>query len=174
MEKIYLKKTENAIKSKSKKAYRKLGFTYLETSEIVVALNQLLANYQVHYHKLRSFHWNVEGPDFFELHETFEQDYHSTEKNIDEIAERIRVFGVKPRLSIKDNLELSEIKETKISISALEMVKEVLKDFEILHDKMLDVLNAALETGDNATEHMISEFMRDLEKRNWMYTAFRK
>jgi len=59
-------------------------------------------------------------------------------------------------------------------ISGLEMVREVLKDFEILHDKMLDVLNVALETGDNATEQMISEFMRELEKRNWMYTSWCK
>lgn len=162
------------IKTINKKPFKKLGFTYLETAEIVVALNQLFANYQIHYHKLRSFHWNVEGPDFFELHETFEQDYNTTEKNIDEIAERIRVFGVKPRLSIKDTLELSEIKETKKLISGLEMVREVLKDFEILHDKMLDVLNAALETGDNATEQMISEFMKELEKRNWMYTSWCK
>ncbi len=161
------KKTEN-----SKKAYKKLGFTYLETAEIVVALNQLFVNYQIHYHKLRSFHWNVEGPDFFELHETFEQDYNTTEKNIDKIAERIRVFGVKPRLSIKDSFELSEIKETKKLISGLEMVREVLKDFKILHDIMLDVLKAALETGDNATEQMISEFIRELEKRNWMYTSW--
>ncbi len=166
------KNTENSIKSKT--AYKKLGFTYLETAEIVVALNQLFANYQIHYHKLRSFHWNVEGAGFFELHETFEQDYNTTEKNIDEIAERIRVFGIKPRLSINDTLELSEIKETKKLITGLEMVREVLKDFEILHDKMLDVLNAALETGDNATEQMISEFMRELEKRNWMYTSWCK
>jgi starvation-inducible DNA-binding protein len=165
---------EKKMKKQTEKSYQKLGFTYLETSEIVIALNHLLANYQVHYHKLRNYHWNVEGPDFFELHGTFEEDYKLTEKNIDEVAERIRVFGIKARLSIVDNLELSEIKETKLTISALEMVREVLKDFEILHSKMLDVLNAALETGDNATELMISEFMRALEKRNWMYTSLCK
>ena len=172
MENTMNKNTENSIKSK--KVYKKLGFTYLETAEILVALNQLFANYQIRYHKLRRFHWNVEGPDFFELHEAFEQDYKITEKNIDEIAERIRVFGIKPRLSIKDILDLSEIKESKKSISALEMIREILKDFEILHDKMLDVLNVALETGDNVTEQMISEFMRELEKRNWMYTSWCK
>ncbi len=166
------KKTENLIKSK--KEFKKLGFTYLDTAEIMVALNQLFANYQIHYHKLRSFHWNVEGPDFFELHEAFEQDYTTAEKNIDEIAERIRVFGVKPMLSIKDALDLSEIKEIKKPITSLDMVREVLKDFEILHDKMLNVLNAALETGDNVTEQMISEFMRALEKRNWMYSSLCK
>ena len=169
-----MENTINKSTVKSKKAYKKLGFTYLETAEIVVALNQLLANYQIHYQKLRNFHWNVEGPDFFELHEAFEQDYKTTEKNIDEIAERIRVFGVRAKLSIKDSLDLSEIKEPKKSISALEMVRETLKDFEILHDKMLDVLNASLETGDNVTEQMISEFMMSLEKRNWMYTSWCK
>lgn len=166
----------NKIKNEinPKRTYKKLGFTYLETAEVVKTLRQLLANYQIHYHKLRSYHWNVEGPDFFELHENFEQDYNAVKVNIDVIAERIRVFGLKPLQNIKETLEFSEIKETKNSISALQMVREILKDYEILHDKMLDVLNAALETGDNATEHMISEFMKDLEKRNWMYTSWCK
>ena len=60
-----------AVKAKNK-TFKKLGFTYLETAEIVVSLNTLLANYQVFYNKLRNFHWNIEGPEFFELHEEFE------------------------------------------------------------------------------------------------------
>jgi len=160
--------------TKTKKAYKKLGFTYLETAEIMVSLNQLFANYQIHYYKLRVFHWNVEGQDFFELHEAFEQDYKTTANNIDEIAERIRVFGVKPMLSISDALEVSEIKELKKEVTTLNMVKEILNDFEILHDKMLNVVNAALQTGDNVTEQMVTAFMKDLEKRNWMYSSWSK
>ena len=34
-------------------------------------LNTLLADYQVHYQKLRNYHWNVRGPMFFELHLKF-------------------------------------------------------------------------------------------------------
>ena len=79
------KKLKKENTKKIKKAYKKIGFTYLETAEIVVALNELIANYKIHYHKLRNFHWNIEGPDFFELHEAFEQDYKTTEKNIDEV-----------------------------------------------------------------------------------------
>ena len=168
------KKLKKENTKKIKKAYKKIGFTYLETAEIVVALNELIANYKIHYHKLRNFHWNIEGPDFFELHEAFEQDYKTTEKNIDEVAERMRVFGVKPKLSLEEIINLSEIKEKNMSLSAIDMVKEVLEDFEILHDKMLDVITIALETGDNSTEQMISDFMRELEKRNWMYTSWCK
>ncbi|MBT8385596.1 MAG: DNA starvation/stationary phase protection protein, partial [Bacteroidia bacterium] len=141
----------------------------------VVALNQLIANYYVHYHKLRNFHWNVETQDFFELHQEFENEYNTVIENIDIIAERIRVFGLKPSMSIKEMLNLSEIQEVKADkMSPIAMVTEVLKDFDILHNKMLDVINAALDTGDNVTEQMVTDFMRKLEKRNWMFTSWCK
>ena len=166
---------ETIKNEKMKKPFRKLGFTYLETAEIVVALNKLMANYYVHYHKLRNFHWNVESQDFFELHVEFENEYNTVIENIDIIAERIRVFGLKPSMSIKEMQGLSEIKEVKSDkMSPIAMVTEVLKDFDILHNKMLDVLNAALDTGDNVTEQMVTDFMRKLEKRNWMFTSWCK
>ena len=92
-----------AVKAKNK-TFKKLGFTYLETAEIVVSLNTLLANYQVFYNKLRNFHWNIEGPEFFELHEEFENEYNTVKENIDIVAERIRVFGVKSNFSLKKTL----------------------------------------------------------------------
>lgn len=162
-----------AVKAKNK-TFKKLGFTYLETAEIVVSLNTLLANYQVFYNKLRNFHWNIEGPDFFELHEEFENEYNTVKENIDVVAERIRVFGVKSNFTFKKTLELSKIKEQEKEISALEMVMEVLHDYEILHDSMLDAVNASLETGDVVTENMITGFMTELEKRHWMFTSFLK
>ena len=170
-----MKISEKKNTIKNRKPFRKLGFTYLETAEIVVALNQLLANYQVQYHKLRNFHWNIEGQDFFELHQEFENEYNSVKSNIDIIAERIRVFGLKPSMSMAEILNLSEIKEVKSDkMSAIGMTTEVLKDFDILHDKMLDVVNAALDAGDNVTEQIVTDFMRNLEKRNWMFTSWCK
>lgn len=160
---------------KNRKPFRKLGFTFLETAEIAVALNQLLANYQVQYHKLRNFHWNIEGPEFFELHQEFENEYNTVKLNIDIIAERIRVFGLKPAMGMTQILDLSEVKEVKTDkMSAIAMTNEVLKDFGILHNKMLDVVNAALDAGDNVTEQIVTDFMRDLEKRNWMFTSWCK
>ena len=85
------------------------------------------------------------------------------------------MFGLKPSMSIKEMQGLSEIKEVKSDkMSPIAMVTEVLKDFDILHNKMLDVLNAALDTGDNVTEQMVTDFMRKLEKRNWMFTSWCK
>ncbi|MGB5693246.1 MAG: DNA starvation/stationary phase protection protein [Flavobacteriaceae bacterium] len=157
-----------------RKPYKKLGFTYLDSAEIAVALKKVMANFQVHYFKLRNFHWNVEGPDFFELHEEFEKDYNKSKEYIDDIAERIRVFGIKPNLNMEDILSLSEVKEVKKDFTAMDMVREVLKDYEVIHESMLNALNAALETGDSATELLINKLISDLEKRNWMYTSWCK
>ena len=165
-------KTENTIDNN--KTYKKLGFTYLETAEIVVHLNTLLANYQVFYNKLRNYHWNIEGPDFFELHEQFEIEYNTVQKNIDILAERIRVFGIKPNFTLKKTLELSKIEESEEKTAALEMVREVLQDYEVLHNTMISAIGAALDTGDIATEQMLTDFLRNLEKRNWMFTSFLK
>jgi starvation-inducible DNA-binding protein len=116
----------------------------------------------------------VEGPDFFELHEEFEKDYNRVKVNIDDIAERIRVFGLKPMLSMSDVQKLSDVKETNKKMTPLDMVRDVLKDYEIIHASLLDTLNASLETGDSATEYFINELIRDIEKRNWMYTSWCK
>jgi len=60
--------------------------------ETIAALNILLADYHMHYQKLRNFHWNVTGSNFFELHEKFEELYEDIKLKIDEIAERIFIF----------------------------------------------------------------------------------
>mgnify|MGYP001823903803 FL=1 len=133
-----------------------------------------MANYHVFYNKLRNFHWNIEGPEFFELHEEFEKEYNTVQKNIDIVAERIRVFGIKPNFTLKKTLELSEIKETEQNLTAIEMVREVLRDFEILHNNMMSAIGSSLDTGDIATEQILTDFLRALEKRNWMFTSFLK
>ena len=156
------------------KIYKKLGFTYLETAEIVVILNKIIANYTVHYHKLRKFHWNVEGPNFFGLHQQFELEYEHAKETIDILAERIRVFGVKINYTLKQYIELSDVKEVDKEMTSLEMVHEVLKDFNILHADLLEASNYALNAGDVATEEILTDIIRDLEKRHWMFTVWTK
>jgi starvation-inducible DNA-binding protein len=108
------------------------------------------------------------------LHDEFEKDYNAIKSNIDTIAERMRVFGIKPKLTMEFIMEKSTIKEPKKELSAIDMVREILKDFEILHKNMLYVVNISLKNGDVATEHMITRFIEQLEKRNWMYTSWCK
>ncbi|NNC94384.1 MAG: DNA starvation/stationary phase protection protein [Chitinophagales bacterium] len=165
-----IKKLE--VQPSGKRIYKNLGYTGMETLSIISSLNTLISNYHVHYQKMRNFHWNVKGNDFFELHEIFEELYDMAKLNIDELAERVRVFGQTPVSTLKEYLEASEIKEVGTDLSGEMMVKETLHDFETLLSMMVDVADAAIEIGDVGTEDMINTYIKNLEKRHWMFTAW--
>lgn len=156
------------------RTFVKLGFSHLETTEIITALNILLANYQIHHQKLRSFHWNVEGQHFFELHETFDTFASEVSEHTDTIAERIRVFGKRPLSTLREYLEIAEISEINESITSFQMVKEILDDFEKLLSFILDVTEAASRIGDNGTMDLMTTFTGTLEKHHWMLSAWIK
>lgn len=150
----------------------KLGWTTAETEKITRALNALLANYVIHYQKLRNYHWNVKGSDFFDLHEEFESQYNQALKNIDDIAERIRIFGETPISVLKDYLEISEIKETGTNLSSELMVRELLSDYRILLQYLFNCVQVASTESDSGTEEMVKVFISQLEKHHWMMSAF--
>lgn len=150
----------------------KLGWSTEEISDITSALNSVLANYSVHYQKLRNYHWNVKGSDFFDLHEQFEKQYTEAHSNIDDIAERIRIFGETPLSLLKDFLEHSEIKETGTQLPSEIMVRELLSDYRILLQHLFDAVNAAASHEDSGTEEMLKVIINHIEKNHWMLTAF--
>ncbi len=154
------------------KTYKKLGFTGEETVEIVKHLNILLANYHVHYQKLRNFHWNVKGKDFFELHEQFEELYNRAKTHIDDVAERVKVFGQTPVSTLSEYLEMAEIQEVGPNLKAEDMVKETLNDLELLLSFMVNVADAAINIGDVGTEDMINTFIKNMEKTHWMFNSW--
>ena len=157
---------------KQRKPFSRLGYTKLETAELVETLNKLLANYSVHYQKLRNFHWNVKGADFFDIHEQFENQYNTAKIAIDDIAERIRVFGQTPLSTMKEYLENSDLKESGTDMTGMEMVQEILRDYELLLESMFDVVEKSIDNGDSGTEDLIKGFIKQMEKNHWMFTAF--
>ena len=150
----------------------KLGWASGETEEITKALNNLLANYSVHYQRLRNYHWNVKGSDFFDLHEQFETQYTESIQNIDDIAERIRIFGKTPFSTMQEFLENAELKESGSQLSSELMVRELLSDYRILLQYMFAVVEVAVEIGDSGTEEMVKKFINSIEKHHWMLSAF--
>lgn len=144
----------------------------MDTAEMVTTMDRLIANYHIFYQKLRNYHWNVTGQDFFDLHSKFEELYTTALKDIDDLAERIRVFGAVPMSTLKEYMDVSEIKETGTGLSSLEMTRQVLNDMEILDSFMLEVVDAAGSVGDAATVVMMNSMIRELEKEHWMLTSW--
>ena len=81
-------------------------------SKLVERLNRLLADYQIFYQNLRGLHWNVKGPQFFMLHEKYEELYNEAAETVDEVAERILMIGGQPLHTFTDYLKTAELKES--------------------------------------------------------------
>ncbi len=150
----------------------KLGWTDEQVNEITFALNELQANYAVHYQKLRNYHWNVKGPDFFDLHEKFEIQYKEAVTNIDAIAERIRLFGETPLSTLQEYLEFSEIKETAPGLTSDLMVRELVNDFTILLKHMDAVVEVCARHADYGSESLMKGFIKAIEANHWKFSAF--
>lgn len=137
-------------------------------------LNMLLASYQMHYQKLRNFHWNLKSTQFFVLHEKFEEFYVDANAKIDDIAERILTLGVQPLSQLAEYVEHSSINPCPENLDDKQMVKEVLRDFIELIRLEREVIKLANESEDEGTIDMIGGFLGALEKMSWMLTSWLK
>ncbi|PKV51751.1 starvation-inducible DNA-binding protein [Aquimarina sp. MAR_2010_214] len=142
------------------------------TTKTIEALNILLADYHMHYQKLRNFHWNITGPHFFELHVKFEEFYEDAKLKIDEIAERILTLRGKPVSNFSAYLKLSNIKEADTTLADHEMVTTILEDHKALLNQLKIVTTAAEDAKDDGTLDITGTYIGELEKTSWMLNAW--
>lgn len=144
-----------------------------ELKPIVDHLNDLLANYHIHYQKLRGCHWNVKGSHFFTLHVKFEELYTNAQLTIDELAERILTIGKSPYSTFNDYLKISKLKEIHtIGMKDTDMVLAIMDDFSKLIEMEREIMALASDAGDEGTSDLINKFMQFKEKNNWMLRSF--
>jgi len=137
-------------------------------------LKTLLATNFAYYLKAHGFHWNVEGPDFGELHTFFEMIYSDVYEANDAIAEYIRSLQEYAPASFERFGELTKIPgQTKIPRAKL-MLEELLHDNEI----MLQLLNECFDVATQERQQGIANFMADRisqhGKFGWQLRSFLK
>ena len=139
------------------------------------SLKILLATEYAFSLKAQLFHWNVEGPDFAQLHEFFGNLYEEVYNNsIDKTAEYIRALGDYAPGSYERFSELTVIKgQTKIPRARL-MIEELLAN----NGQLLDLLNETFATAEQENQQGIANFIAERidaqQKHAWMLRSFLK
>jgi starvation-inducible DNA-binding protein len=136
-------------------------------------LKSVLADQFLLYSKSRNYHWNITGPNFYGLHAAFEKIYDELAEDVDTIAERIRVLGLKAPGTLKEFLELSSIKEEpgKYPVQSA-MVQNIINDFETLIEKMKSGSNKIQnDFKDDVTAGMFYSLIEKYQKTVWMLKA---
>ncbi|WP_200974567.1 Dps family protein [Echinicola sp. 20G] len=153
-------------------ATNEIGLKVKDSKVLVEKLNNLLANYEIYYQNLRNFHWNVSGPNFFELHAKFEELYNEATVAIDETAERILTLGERPLSSFSEYIKASNIEEAKEITDPKKMVETVRDNLNTLLSLERETLEAASAQGDEGSVTLMSDYITSKEKVIWMLSAY--
>ncbi len=148
------------------------GIEESKKTEIAQTLSKLLAETYTLYLKTHKYHWNVTGPMFQTLHLMFEQHYNDLALAVDEIAERIRVLGVKAPGSYTEFSQLSSVKDdASMDASAEAMIKNLLNDHEQVARTAKDVLPLLDGANDEGTNSLLGARIEYHEKTAWMLNS---
>lgn len=150
----------------------RIGLDEEKSRVLAEKLNALLANYSIFYQNTRGFHWNIKGEKFFELHLKFEELYNNLLLKIDEIAERILTLDTAPGHQYSAYQQIAEIKESTEVSDGIKAVENILHSFRVLITLQRELLSMSAEIGDEGTNALMSDYIREQEKLVWMYSAF--
>jgi len=149
-----------------------LGLPIKESEELVNELNGLLSNFQIYYQNLRGLHWNIRGKRFFDLHLKFEELYNDSQIKIDLIAERVLTLGGTPLHTFADYIASSKLNVGKNISKDVEAIQLILESLSVLLQVERVILAKAAEINDEGTNSMMSDFIAEQEKTNWMLKAW--
>ena len=137
-------------------------------------LKVILASTEVFAVKIRGFHWNVEGPNFPQYHEFFDDLYTEVYGATDQAAELIRQLDSYAPGSLSRFIELSIIGEqTKIPRAEL-MMAELFDD----NEKIVALLKESFTVAEEENEQGVADFIAGRidahGKHRWMLRSILK
>ena len=154
------------------KATNLIGLDTEKSQKVINLLNELLANYQIYYQNLRGFHWNVRGNRFFVLHAKFEELYNDAIEKVDEIAERVLTLGGVPLHSYAAYAKVATLEAKENVTDGDECLRGVVENIQVLLKQERELLQVAVEIGDDGTQDVFSSYISEQEKLLWMLNAY--
>ena len=121
--------------------------------------------------KAQNFHWNVEGSDFYQLHNLFEDIYNEVYGAVDAFAENIRKIDSYAPGSFSRLSQLAEINDEERIPPAKNMLEILLQD----NDIVLESIKTAYDTAESIGAVGLSDFLAGRQdahmKHAWMLRA---
>ena len=149
-----------------------IGIVDKNMQAVAQKLQVLLADEYVLYTKTLKFHWNIEGSGFGALHVFLKEQYEQIFDFVDDVAERVRIFG------ITSNGTLSEFsKNTRLSEQPgenpgdMNMLSLLLADHESIIRSVRSDIEAVSTLGDEGTSNFLTDLIEKHEKMAWMLRA---
>lgn len=150
-----------------------LGILETHLQPVAEQLNKLLADEVILYIKTRNYHWNIEGPNFNEMHTFYEMQFKQLDEIMDQIAERIRTIGHYTEARLADYLKLTNLIEPAYTNFQNDQLKHLLASHETIINNLRRLIplfadkHKDIGSSDFATQLLVKH-----EKMAWMVRAY--
>jgi starvation-inducible DNA-binding protein len=139
---------------------------------VILILNDRLADAIDLQSQVKQAHWNVKGPNFIALHELFDKIAENIEDHIDAIAERVTALGGRAHgtlVAVARGTSLKPYPEDVTDGTAhVEALSAVLADFG---RKVRAGIDEAARLGDADTSDLFTGVSRETDKNLWFLEA---
>jgi len=117
----------------------------------------------------RDYHWNVKGPHFRSLHETFDEQYHQIDDWVERIGERARMLGITPRAGWRELVRARRIRPPSgAGLSANEMIAGLAALHYCVAERLRADVAEARQLGDTVTGRLFDELIEYHDTTSWM------
>jgi starvation-inducible DNA-binding protein len=137
-------------------------------------LSELLGDQVVFYFRAHGYHWNVEGEDFSQYHDLFEDIYSDVYGSIDPTAENIRKLGEYAPFKLDTLLKLASLEDSKVPTNPRAMAKDLLDANESLIKTLKSVFHTANDDDEQGIANFIAERIDMHQKWAWQLKASTK
>lgn len=145
-----------------------------DTETIAKGLADVLSDTYALILKTHIYHWNVEGPLFYSVHNMTEEQYEDMFAAADELAERIRALGHLTPMKLSAIVETSVIEDLDETPSAGRMIEDLAQDHERIAHRLHALIELAEERKDMVTGDLAIARSTFHEKTAWMLRALGK
>lgn len=139
--------------------------------DLVQLTNKCLADTFALALKTQSFHWNVEGADFYQYHGLFGQIYEELFGAVDGLAEQVRALDGFALGTMKRMMEVTTVQETVVVPPA----RDMMHDWMRANDEVLTALKTCSDNAERQGELGLANFLQaryeQHKKHAWMIRA---
>jgi starvation-inducible DNA-binding protein len=143
------------------------------TEPICEGMNSLLASFQALYLQYQKHHFVVEGAEFYQLHEFFEQCYGEAQDHTHELGERLDGLGGVPAASFTKLAELCCFTpEDDGAFTCRSMLEQDLKAEQAIITLLRRLAAQAESLGDRGTRYLYEKILLKTEERAYHIAHF--
>ncbi len=139
---------------------------------LIELLNERLADTADLYSQVKQAHWNVKGPNFFQLHELFDQLAGDVFPFIDLIAERATALGGVAMGTVRMASSSSTLPEYPAdAVDGPKHLKALIERYAAYAGSVRKAIDTADGHHDKTTADLFTEISRTVDKQLWFLEA---